>query len=138
MSDYQYVGFRAVDRPVSEKVAEERQTDFFLRSDLQIVDVLPGEPDGQGSQRRVKGRFTLVTKGNVSSPKLMVRGEGGALAPNQVHVNRVGREPWHGNCAISLWTHRYGLRLITTQRKRDGELAAGLDPELAGGTTVLA
>jgi hypothetical protein len=52
-------------------------------------------------------------------------------------VNRVGREPWHGNCAISLRTHQYGLRLIATQRKRDGELAAGLDPELAGRTTVL-
>src|SRR5262249_56056757 len=56
----------------------------------------------------------------------------------QVHVNRVGREPWHGNCAISLRTHQYGLRLIAAQRKRDGELAAGLDPELAGRTTVLA
>src|SRR5262249_53095194 len=56
----------------------------------------------------------------------------------QVHVNRVGREPWHGNCAISLPTHRYCLRLIAAQRKRDGELAAGLDPELAGRTTVLA
>jgi hypothetical protein len=41
-------------------------------------------------------------------------------------------------CAISPRTYRYGLRLIAAQRKRDGELAAGLDPELARRTTVLA
>src|SRR5262249_61366813 len=85
-----------------------------------------GCPPGSTAARGLSGLLFLRTR-------LLRRGH-----RLQVHVSRVGREPWHGNCAISLRTHRYGLRLIAAQRKRDGELAGGLDPELAGRTTVLA
>ena len=52
----------------------------------------------------------------------------------QVHANRVGREPG----AVRLRTHRHGLRLVTAERKRYGELATGLDRKLTGRATALA
>jgi hypothetical protein len=65
------------DEPVSEQTADARQTDFFLRSDLQFRDIWRGEPDGNGGQRTVPRRYTIVTKGYVSSPKLNIRTERG-------------------------------------------------------------
>ena len=53
----------------------------------------------------------------------------------QVHVNRVGREPGR---ALGLRTHGHGLGLIAAQRKRYGELAAGLDRKLTRRATALA
>jgi hypothetical protein len=53
----------------------------------------------------------------------------------QVHVNWVGREPGR---ALGLRTHGQGLRLIAAQRKRYGELAAGLNRKLTRGATALA
>jgi hypothetical protein len=74
------------DEPVSEKTAESRQTDFYLRSDLQFRDIRRGEPDGNGGRRAVPGRYTIVTKGSVSSPKLNIRTERGIEREAQEHL----------------------------------------------------
>jgi hypothetical protein len=75
------------DEPVSEKTAEARQTDFFLRSDLRFRDLWRGEPDGKGGQRDVPGRFTIVTKGSASAPKLRIRTERGVDPPSQLMMS---------------------------------------------------
>jgi hypothetical protein len=62
------------DTPVSEEEAERRQAEYFLRSpDLKIVAIWRGEPDGKGKQRLVPRLYTLVTQGNVASPRLQVK-----------------------------------------------------------------
>ena len=55
----------------------------------------------------------------------------------QGDVNRIGCESRRSACALSLRTHRYCLQLVAAQRERHGELAAGLDRELAGRATAL-
>jgi hypothetical protein len=52
-------------------------------------------------------------------------------------MNWIGCEPWDRTCVLHLWTYRYRLRLVAAQRKRHGELTAGLDRELAGRATAL-
>ncbi len=73
---------------MSEQTASARQTDYFLRADLRILDVLPGEPDDKGRQRAAPGRFTLVTKGNASCAGLeRPHGKGHRTAPPSLMVN---------------------------------------------------
>jgi len=50
----------------------------------------------------------------------------------QGDVNRIGCEPRGSTRALRIRPHRHRLRLIAAQGKCDGELAAGLDRELAG------
>jgi hypothetical protein len=75
------------DEPVSETTAERRQTDFFLRSNLRFRDIWRGEPDGNGSRRAVPGRYTIGTKGSVSSPKLNIRTKRGIDPRVQAHAS---------------------------------------------------
>jgi hypothetical protein len=75
------------EEPVSEKDAEPLQTDYFLRSELRIVDVWRGEPDGAGGQRAAPGRYTLVTKGGVATPYFRVRTDKGIDPPSQLVMN---------------------------------------------------
>ncbi len=75
------------DEPVSEKTAAARQTDFCLRSDLQFRDIWRGEPDGNGGQRQSARRYTIVTKGNVSSPPLNIRTSRGIQMQVQEHLS---------------------------------------------------
>jgi hypothetical protein len=72
------------DVPVKKETADRRQTDFFLRSDLRFRDVWRGEPDGNGGQKAMPGRYTIVTKGNASSPNLRIRTESGVEPPSQL------------------------------------------------------
>jgi hypothetical protein len=72
------------DEPVDRKTAEARWTDFFLRSDLHFRDIWRGEPDGQGGQRPTPQRYTIVTKGNASTPKLAIQTNRGVEVPSQL------------------------------------------------------
>jgi hypothetical protein len=75
------------DEPVSEKTAAARQTDFCLRSDLQLRDIWRGEPDGNGGQRSTARCYTIVTKGNASSPPLNIRTNRGIQMQVQEHLS---------------------------------------------------
>jgi len=76
------------DQPVTEQEAERKQTDFFVRSpDLKVIDIWHGEPDGKGKQKPTPGHYTLMTKGNVSSPPLRVRNGDSVDPPAQRHLN---------------------------------------------------
>jgi hypothetical protein len=68
---------------VSEAEAEVLQADSFLRADLKIVEVWPGEPDGTGRQKPAPGLYTLVTKGANVSPPLAVRVGDKVVPPSQ-------------------------------------------------------
>ena len=48
------------------------------------MEALPGEPDGNGKQRAAKGRYTILTKGPVSSPHLVVRDDKGVAKRGQL------------------------------------------------------
>jgi hypothetical protein len=74
------------ENPVSEKEADARATDHFLRGKLRILDWWRGEPDGKGGQRPKANHFTLVTKGNVSSPPMRIRTDKGVEGPSQTHL----------------------------------------------------
>jgi hypothetical protein len=71
------------DEVVKEDEAERRETDHFLRSSLEFVDIWRGEPDGQGGQKPVPGRYTLVAKGGVFAPGLQVDYGNGKASPRQ-------------------------------------------------------
>jgi hypothetical protein len=75
------------EEPVTEETAAARQTDFFLRSPLEFRDIWRGEPDGRGGQRPSAHRYTLVTRGNVSSPPLNIRTDGGIRTRVQEHTS---------------------------------------------------
>jgi hypothetical protein len=71
------------DEMVSEAEAERRETDHFLRSSLEIVDIWRGEPTGQGPQKPVPGLYTLVARGGVFAPALQVDYGDGKPSPRQ-------------------------------------------------------
>ncbi|NBO92975.1 MAG: hypothetical protein EBV06_11790 [Planctomycetia bacterium] len=70
-------------KPITEAEADRRAADFFLRaSDVRIVDVLPGVPDDNGKQRPEPGRFTLVTRGTVTTLPQVI----GTAAPSRTNL----------------------------------------------------
>jgi hypothetical protein len=72
--------------PVTEEEASRLQAGMFLNSpDLIIGKVLPGIPDGEGSQKKAAGYFTLVTEGSVSSSTLQVKTANG-ISNEQRHM----------------------------------------------------
>jgi hypothetical protein len=74
--------------PVSEDEAERRAADFYLRAKgLKVIDVLEGVPDGQGKQVPTPGKYTLVTKGLVTTP------------PQRLKTKTGVDDPRHGNLA---------------------------------------
>jgi hypothetical protein len=68
------------ERPVSEEVADARQTDFYLRSEeLKVLAIRRGEPDREGRMKEAAGRYTLVTRVQGSTPPLRVRNDKGEV-----------------------------------------------------------
>lgn len=71
------------DVPVSEKVAEARQTDHLLRArEMTITAIRRGEPDrSTGKIKPSAGRYTLVTRMQGSAPPIRVRNDRGEVEP---------------------------------------------------------
>ncbi len=77
----------ASDRPLDDAQFDALATDYFLRSpQLKIVDVWKGDLGADGTPRPAKGRYILVTKGNVSSPPLRLRNAAGGDSPSQLNM----------------------------------------------------
>jgi hypothetical protein len=68
------------DEPVSEKVAEARQADFYLHcAELKILTIRRGEPGPGDTWLQTPGRYTLVTDVKGSTPPLRVRNDKGEV-----------------------------------------------------------
>lgn len=73
------------DRTVSEREAEAIWADHFLRQELTVSDVRPGEP-GEGGRWKKSARFTLTTKVSGTTPKLTVREADGRTSPARMSL----------------------------------------------------
>ena len=70
------------DTPVSEEEAEEKYADYCLRHrKVKVAAVRAGEIGPTGKKTTSPHRFTLVVKGEVTTPRLRVRNRAGEIDP---------------------------------------------------------
>src|SRR5262249_2686287 len=75
------------DEVLPESGSDARAADPVLREKLRLVTVWRGEPDAEGGQKAVEGRYTIVCKGVAQTPVVRTKNARGQTAPTREAVN---------------------------------------------------